>query len=140
MVSLGYAWYSFYLPPNDVAWADDVASARERASESGQEMLLFFTADWCVPCRIMKREVLAAQEVTTAINARVIPVMIDVDDPGAEEVVSRYRVGTTPVTIFTDPQGNVLDYAVGRIGRAQFLQMLEKLDSADPLSPPLRTL
>jgi protein disulfide-isomerase len=129
VVSLGYAWYSFYVPSNDVVWADDIASARQLAAESGKNTLLFFTAEWCVPCRIMKREVFADQEAMTAINAQVVPVMIHADAPGADEVFSQYNVGGTPVTIFADPQGNVLDYAVGRIGKTEFLNMLGKLGS-----------
>lgn len=63
----------------------------------------------------------------TAINARVIPVLIDADAPGAAQVFSQYKVDGTPVTIFTDPKGKVLDYAVGRIGKTKFLEMLENL-------------
>ena len=129
VVSLGYAWYSFYVPSNDVVWAEDIASARQLANNSGKNMLLFFTAEWCVPCRIMKREVFADEEVMTAINAKVVSVMIYADGPGADEVFNQYNVGGTPVTIFTDHQGNVLDYAVGRIGKTKFLEMLENLDS-----------
>lgn len=130
VASLGYAWYSFYVPSNDVVWADDIASARQLASESGKNMLLFFTAEWCVPCRIMKRQVFADQDVMTAINAQVVPVMIYAHDPGTDEVFSQYHVGGTPTTIFTDPQGNVLDYAVGRMGKTEFLEMLGKQSGA----------
>lgn len=127
VLSLGYAWHSFYVPSNDVTWADDIVSARQLASESDKPMLLFFTADWCVPCRIMKREVFANPEVMTAINAQVVPVMIYAGEPGADEAFSQYKVGGTPLTIFTDSQGNVLDYAVGGIGKAEFMEMLENL-------------
>ncbi|MEZ5274772.1 MAG: thioredoxin family protein [Opitutaceae bacterium] len=127
VASLGYAWYSYYVPSNDVTWAGDIASARQLASESGKPMLLFFTAEWCVPCRIMKREVFADEKVMTAINERVIPVMIYAGEPGADETFSQYKVEGTPITIFTDPRGTVLDYAVGRIGKAEFLEMLENL-------------
>ena len=130
VVSLGYAWYSFYVPSNEVVWADNMASARELADDSGKNMLLFFTGEWCVPCRIMKREVFADQQVTKAINSQVVSIMIDIDDPSAEEIVKQYNIGGTPVTIFTDPQGNVLDYAVGKIGKTEFLDMLENLDAA----------
>ena len=129
VVSLTYAWYSFYVPSNDVVWADNMTLAEELAKDSGKNMLLFFTGDWCVPCRIMKREVFADKEVMNSINMHIIPVMIDVDDPNAEEIVKHYNIGGTPIIIFTDPQGKVLDYAVGKIGKKKFLKMLEKLDS-----------
>ena len=130
VLSIAYAWYSFYTPSNDVVWADDMVSARELANDSDKNMLLFFTGEWCSPCRIMKREVFADEEVMKAINSQVVPVMIDVDDPKAEEIVKLYKVGGTPITIFTDPQGKVLDYAVGKIGKTKFLEMLENLGAA----------
>ncbi|WP_346861208.1 thioredoxin family protein [uncultured Draconibacterium sp.] len=130
VLSLAYVWYSFYAPSNDVAWADNMVTARELATNSDKNMLLFFTGEWCSPCRIMKREVFADEEVMKAINSQVVAVMIDVDDPKAQEIVNLYKVGGTPITIFTDPKGNVLDYAVGKIGKTKFLEMLENLGAA----------
>lgn len=126
VVSLAYAWHSFYVPANEVIWSKNMVSAKEIAKKSNKNVLLFFTGDWCVPCRIMKREVFADQEIMKTINAQVVPVMIDVDDPNAEELVKHYKIGGTPVTILTDAQGEVLDYAVGKIGKTEFLEMLKK--------------
>ncbi len=128
VASLAYAWYSFYVPSNEVAWASNMELAQELASKSDQNMMLFFTGEWCVPCRIMKREVFADEEVMEAINSQIVPIMIDIDDPNAQALVKRYNIGGTPITIFTDAQGNVLDYAVGKIGKTKFLEMLKNLD------------
>jgi len=130
VVSLAYAWYSFYVPSNDVVWADDMVSARAIANDSDKNMLLFFTGSWCVPCRIMKREIFADKEAMKLINSQVVPVMIDIDDPNAAELVKQYNIGGTPITIFTDPEGKVLDYAVGKIGKTKFLEMLGNLGAA----------
>lgn len=127
VLSLAYAWYSFYVPSNDVKWSDNMVSSQELANDSGKNMLLFFTGDWCVPCRIMKREVFADKEVMKVINSQLVPVIINVDDPKMKELVKLYKVGGTPITIFTDPQGKVLDYAVGKIGKTKFLEMLNNL-------------
>ena len=72
VISIAYAGYSFYVPSNDVVWADNIVSAQELANDSNKNILLFFTGKWCVPCRIMKREVFADNEVMTVINSQVI--------------------------------------------------------------------
>lgn len=124
VVSLAYAWYSFYVPSNDVVWANDMDEAQVLAKDSNKNMMLFFTGEWCVPCRIVKREVFADNNVAKSINAKIVPVMIDVDDPNTKDIVKRYQAGVTPIIIFTDPRGEVLDYSVGKIEKIKFIEML----------------
>lgn len=126
VVSLGYAWYCFYVPGNEIAWADDYGEAQQLAGESGRPIILFFTGEWCVPCRVMKRSVWADEVVREAVNAAFVPVTIDVGDPAATVVVDRYGVRATPHTIITDAQGNVLDQAAGGIDKSGFLALLER--------------
>jgi thiol:disulfide interchange protein len=125
IISLAYAWYCFYVPANDVAWADDFAAAQQQAAQSGQPMILFFTGKWCVPCRIMKRTVWADDQVEATVNAGFIPVLIDVGDPAAAAALGHYNIGATPTTIITDPQGNILKQVQGGIGKSEFLKLLE---------------
>lgn len=101
-----------------------MATAQKIAEESDKNIMLFFTAEWCSPCHIMKREVFADETVSNIINSKVVPVIIDVDDPKMADVVKLYEVGVTPVTIFTDAEGEVIDYAVGKINKKEFLKML----------------
>lgn len=128
VVSLAYAWYSFYVPPNRIAWADNYTAAHQQATESGKPMILFFTGEWCVPCRIMKREVWADEQVLAAVNVAFIPVTIDVDDPEEAATMSRYGVGNTPTTIITDSGGGVLQQRGGGMNKAEFLEMLGKVN------------
>ena len=128
VVSLPYAWYCFYVPSNNIAWANDFVSAQQQASQSGKPIILFFTGKWCVPCRIMKRTVWADEQVTAAVNNSFIPVTIEVDHPDSSQTRIRYSVGVTPSTIITDPQGNVLQQRVGGVGKADFLEMIGKFN------------
>lgn len=131
VVSLAYAWYCFYVPANNIAWADDYAAAQRQAVQSDEPIILFFTGKWCVPCRIMKRNVWADDLVADTVNANFVPVMIDVDDPGAADAVRRYSVGSTPKTVITDPEGNVLRQKEGGMSKMEFLGLLQPVNRAD---------
>lgn len=127
VVSLWYAWYSFYAPSNDITWTNNLESAQKLATNNDKNIMIFFTADWCSPCRIMKRQVFADNEVMKAIDSNIVPVEIDIDDPNNQELVKRYQAYATPTTIFIDSKGNVMDYAVGKVDKVNFLQILHKI-------------
>jgi protein disulfide-isomerase len=136
VVSLAYAWYCFYVPSNNVAWAMNYAEAQEQAVKSGKLIVLFFTGKWCVPCRIMKRNVWADERVAAIVNTSYIAVTIDVGDPEAAAALSRYSVASTPKTIITDSQGNVLQQKDGGMSKADFLELLANSKSSSiPLKP-----
>ena len=125
IVSLWYAWYSFYVPTNDIAWSNDIVKSKVLAKNSNKNILIFFTGKWCSPCRIMKREVFADNEVMKAIDTKVVPVEINIDDPNTEKLVKQYNIGATPTTIFIDTNGKVIDYEVGKVDKTKFLEMLK---------------
>jgi protein disulfide-isomerase len=124
VVSLAYAWYSFYTPSNDIKWVNNITSIQELTKNSNKNTLLFFTGKWCSPCRMMKRKVFADKEVEKIVNSQVTPVMIEIDNPRTQELVKYYKVGATPTTIIVDSEGKVLDYVVGMIEKKEFLEML----------------
>lgn len=63
------------------------------------------------------------------VNSLFTLVSIDVDDPNNAPLMARYSVSGAPVTIVTDPQGNVLDWRTGGVGKSEFLELLEASSS-----------
>ncbi len=127
VASLSYAWYCFYVPRNEITWADEYSSAKQLAVQSGKPMIIFFTGKWCVPCRIMKRTVWADDKVEALVNAEFVPLLIDLGEPGeSSETLTQYKVYITPTTIIADAQGNVLEQVQGAMSKSEFLALLEK--------------
>lgn len=77
----------------------------------------------------MKREVFSDQEVEKIVHSKVTPIMIDIDDPNTKGIVKKYKVGVTPTTIIVDSNGEVLDYAVGKIDKKKFLEMINNSET-----------
>lgn len=124
VLSIAFGWYSFYTPSNEIKWENNIKSIEEITDSSDKNTLLFFTGKWCSPCRIVKREVFADKEVEKIVNSEVRPILIDIDNPNSMQIVKYYKVGATPTTIIVDSNGEVLDYAVGKIDKMEFLEML----------------
>tara|TARA_R110002126_G_scaffold124451_3_gene266456 strand:+ start:34447 stop:34926 length:480 start_codon:yes stop_codon:yes gene_type:complete len=127
VVSLWYAWYSFYASSNDITWTDDIESAQKLAVNSDKNIMIFFTGTWCSPCKIMKRQVFADDEVKKAMDEKIISLEINIDDPNSQALVKQYNIGATPTTIFIYPSGKVIDYAVGKVDKSKFLEMIKSL-------------
>lgn len=128
VMSLAYAWYSFYAPSNAIKWEHRMNSPQNLANDSGKNTLLFFTGKWCSPCQIMKREVFADTEVMKIVNSQVIPIQIDIGNPETKAFVTHYKIDATPTTIVLDSKGKVLDIAVGKVKKKKFLEMVTHVE------------
>jgi thioredoxin 1 len=126
VLSLGLAWYCYYSPRLVVNWSDNINSANGASLKSGKSLLVFVTAKWCVPCRIMKRTVLADTKVQQLIASRYTPLIVDFDDPAARDFIARYGIRGTPVTLLFDSNGSVVKFIEGGVGKDEFIKYLEK--------------
>lgn len=131
--------YTRQTPANEIAWATDLATARAMAAESGKPVLMEFTATWCPACKAVKRNVWPDKRVEHFVNARVIPLSVDVDSQ--RELSAEYRINPIPAFILTDSTGRELARAEGYLDADQMMSLIEsgqrKLVSVVPPVAPL---
>jgi thiol:disulfide interchange protein DsbD len=86
---------------------DDLDSAVNRASQSGQLAMLDFYADWCVECIRMERNTFGEPEIQS-LFAQIKPLQADVteNDKTDQALMKKYDVIGPPAILFFDRQGN----------------------------------
>lgn len=118
------------FPPgkDTIPWRTDFDAALAEAGASGKLVLLDFTASWCPPCQVMKRQTFPSEKVKAAVLAHFIPVQLDIDLPENQHPVERYGISSIPTLVITDAQGMVVD-ADGFMTESRMLSFLDRNSS-----------
>jgi len=102
------------------------ADTIRQAQASGVPALLYFTSDWCGPCRIMEKWVFTADQSVSAAESYQT-VKIDIDR--FPELKSRFEIYSVPVLIALDKEGAVRERHRGYASVSEFVSLLEKTPS-----------
>ncbi len=88
-----------------VTWTMDYEAGLARAKSTGRPVMLFFTADWCGYCTLIRKEVFAREDVGRAAD-KLVNIWLDVDKE--RDLARDYRIRGVPSLIFLSPQGEPL--------------------------------
>ncbi len=110
-----------------VPWVDDLNAALAAASESGQSVLVNFSALWCPGCSHMKKHVFSQQEVAQVIQKDFLPVKVDLTNPGSthQRVAERYNVMEVPTLLILSADGSERA-RTGGLGAADLVDWLNQ--------------
>jgi len=112
---------------DQVSWRYSFNQATVEATEAGKPLLVYFTADWCGPCKQMKAWVYSDQSVADAIEAGFVPIKIDLSTEGLPDqaIAERYDVQAIPTVITLTPDGQPISRSAGYLNKEQFLGWLD---------------
>ena len=79
----------------------------DSAKARGQWVMLDYSADWCVACKVMEQQVFARDDVQAGL-AGVHLLRLDVtrDSPASRALLQRYQVPGPPTLIWIGPEGD----------------------------------
>ena len=91
-----------------MVWSTDYEQVLAQSKSSGKPMLIEFTADWCEPCRKLKRQTYLNPRVIAA-SQRVLNLSVDTASGSdmAKELVKLHQVDVLPTFVVLGTDGKV---------------------------------
>lgn len=89
----------------NITWRESLSKAQSEAKKSRKPVLIYVSATWCAPCKIMAK--------TTFKDPRVVGeskkwVMVDTDFDKQPKVIAKYKLEGAPVILLTRADGTVI--------------------------------
>ena len=113
------------FPKGSPAFEHSLAKVEAKAKQSGKPMVVVFSAVWCPPCQLMKKEVYPSPEVT-ALHDKFEWAYIDVDEESNAPAARQFGVQGIPHVEFLDKNGKSLGNQVGSTSPSDFAASLKK--------------
>jgi len=104
-----------------IKFADYNSSARKKAKSEDKLILIEFTASWCGPCKMMKRDVFSDKEVGDFYNKNFVCTQVDVDND-SDGVSSEYGISGIPAFVFVDSEGELVYKFSGYHEKDRFME------------------
>ena len=86
-----------------------IEEAKSEISSSGKYALVYFTADWCMPCQILRESHFRDERVINQINNGFVSVEADYSEIDHIEWYDKYQVRMLPTLLVIDENGNEID-------------------------------
>lgn len=119
-------------PAESVFVAESVPDALTLAQVENRAIVLKFTADWCVPCRLMTDEVVRNPDFEEAWGDRIVFVEIDTEVEENYDIVDKYDIGPIPALVVLNPEGAYLGTILGYNSPDHFEKLLKEVLERTP--------
>jgi thiol-disulfide isomerase/thioredoxin len=111
------------VPPD---WRSDLPGALREARATGRVVLLYFHADWCLPCEWVDRGLFGNAKMSAYVSTYFIPIRVD-DTKKPSPESRRYDVRVYPSVLFLDGAGETLHAVLGPKTPRAFVRICDKV-------------
>lgn len=118
----------------------DLEEAQSLAYQKDKLFFLYFTADWCMPCRWMEEVTFQDPDLLTYVSANYLAIKVDISTPEGKLLQAQFSVTSLPSILVFDALGHLVDQREASQEATPLLRWLKRLDKpAHHLDPRLHT-
>ncbi|MFZ1750614.1 MAG: thioredoxin family protein, partial [Saprospiraceae bacterium] len=100
----------------------ELAPVLEKSKASGKPIYLDLNAQWCLPCKMMQRDVYTENTIADFFNENFINYMVDVEKAEGPDLKLIFDVKVIPTLLFLDYRGRVLHRYEGAAYNTELLK------------------
>ncbi|WP_166442887.1 thioredoxin family protein [Phragmitibacter flavus] len=112
------------FPKGSPKFNDKLDAALAEAKTSNKPVIAVFSAVWCPPCQMMKKDVYPSEEIK-AYQDKFVWVYIDTDIESNAKDAAKYKVSGIPHIQFISADGKSLDSQIGASSASEFAKTLD---------------
>ncbi len=86
-----------------------IEETRSAIASSGKYALVYFTADWCMPCQVLQESHFRDERIINQINNGFVSIEADYSEMDHIEWYDKYEVRMLPTLLIIDDHGNEVD-------------------------------
>src|SRR5690606_21098826 len=99
-------------------------SALNRAKQENKIIFIDFYTSWCMPCKVMSKEIFPTEQVGKFYNANFVNLKIQCDDDGpGVKIGEKFQVIAYPTLMFIDKDENIVHSTAGSSSVENFIEL-----------------
>lgn len=106
--------------------SDKLSPALEKAAQENKLLFIDFYTTWCMPCKLMEKEVFTNEEIGAFLNGDFINLRIDAERGNGPNLATIFGVKGYPTLLFLNASGEVLVRKEGAAFHSELKKLGEK--------------
>lgn len=121
------------LAQQPIPWQQDLEAAKTLAAQTNRLVVVHFWAPWCDPCMALEQSVFNQPGVAEQLDAKFVPVKLNVDSHRA--VAQQFGVRSIPTDVVIAPDGSVIGTTPSPQSPQHYVGRLNQIAATAPPLP-----
>lgn len=109
----------------DFVNSDNLTSVLKQAERENKLVFVDVYTTWCLPCKMMDRDVFTHEETADIINKDFISYKVNAEKSNGPQLSFNYDIRAFPTLLFLDSNGNVLERKEGSAYHTELLSLAQ---------------